>query len=144
MWRLCRCMPNRFNHIRLIIIIYTLSLERIMYRIGIKNAIFTLCKGWHFLCNIIYVTFHNIFYNIFKIFLIVFLLIIFAICPYYLSLYVLHFFNIFCILYAMQHSSIMYFCLCSLRFFPEMSHSFFLIFQKKFFCFCFFSFFSAA
>ncbi len=36
-----------------------------MYRIGIKNAIFTLCKGWHFLCNIIYVTFHNIFYNIF-------------------------------------------------------------------------------
>lgn len=35
-----------------------------MYRIGIKNAIFTLCKGWHFLCNIIYVTFHNIFYNI--------------------------------------------------------------------------------
>ena len=34
-----------------------------MYRIGIKNAIFTLCKGWHFLCNIIYVTFHNIFYN---------------------------------------------------------------------------------
>lgn len=36
-----------------------------MYRIGIKNAIFTLCKGWHFLCNIVYVTFHNIFYNIF-------------------------------------------------------------------------------
>lgn len=36
-----------------------------MYRIGIKNAIFTLCKGWHFLCNIIYVTFHNIFHNIF-------------------------------------------------------------------------------
>lgn len=35
-----------------------------MYRIGIKNAIFTLCKGWHFLCNIVYVTFHNIFYNI--------------------------------------------------------------------------------
>lgn len=35
-----------------------------MYRIGIKDAIFTLCKGWHFLCNIIYVTFHNIFYNI--------------------------------------------------------------------------------
>lgn len=50
-----------------------------MYRIGIKNAIFTLCKGWHFLCNIIYVTFHNIFYNIFKIFLIVFLLIFFNI-----------------------------------------------------------------
>ena len=22
-----------------------------MYRIGIKNAIFTLCKEWHFLCN---------------------------------------------------------------------------------------------
>ena len=36
-----------------------------MYRIGIKNAIFTLCKEWHFLCNIIYVTFHNIFHNIF-------------------------------------------------------------------------------
>ena len=131
MWRLCRCMPNRFNHIRLIIIIYTLSLERIMYRIGIKNAIFTLCKGWHFLCNIIYVTFHNIFYNIFKIFLIVFLLIFFIIflivfllilfnifivslnyfC--YLSLLsvslCIAFFNIFCILYAMQHSSIMYF-----------------------------------
>lgn len=35
-----------------------------MYRIGIKNAIFTLCKGWHFLCNIVHVTFHNIFYNI--------------------------------------------------------------------------------
>ena len=35
-----------------------------MYRIGIKNAIFTLCKGLHFLCNIIYVTFHNIFYTI--------------------------------------------------------------------------------
>lgn len=50
-----------------------------MYRIGIKNAIFTLCKGWHFLCNIIYVTFDNIFHNIFKIFLIVFLLILFNI-----------------------------------------------------------------
>ena len=50
-----------------------------MYRIGIKNAIFTLCKGWHFLCNIVYVTFHNIFFNIFKIFLIVFLLILFNI-----------------------------------------------------------------
>ena len=50
-----------------------------MYRIGIKNAIFTLCKGWHFLCNIVYVTFHNIFHNIFKIFLIVFLLIFFNI-----------------------------------------------------------------
>ena len=98
MWRLCRCMPNRFNHIRLIIIIYTLFLERIMYRIGIKNAIFTLCKGWHFLCNIIYVTFHNIFYNIFKIFLIVFLLIFFII---FLIVFLLIFFIIFLIVFLL-------------------------------------------